>query len=108
MANKHRGEISIKLDKIRKLKYTTNSLAELEDQLGYSLGRLDEHEIGFKTLIKMTWAGLIHEDPDLTLKEIGDLMDYSDVNTIAEKIREALDLSMGMDKDTNKDNEKKI
>ena len=53
MANKHKGEVPIKLDKVRKLRFNTNALAELEDALGYSLGKLDTESIGIKTLLTM-------------------------------------------------------
>lgn len=95
MANKHRGEIAIQLDKKRKLKFNTNALAELEDALGHSLSKLGENEVGIKTMIKMFWAGMLHEMPELTLKEAADLMDHSDFTTISEKVAEALSVSFG-------------
>lgn len=95
MANKHRGEVSIKLDKMRKLKFNTHALAELEDALGYSLTKLDTEEVGIKTIVKMFWAGMLHELPDLTLKEAAELMDYSTFGTVSEKIRDALELAFG-------------
>lgn len=95
MANKHRGEVAIKLDKIRKLKFTTNALAELEDVLGVPLSKLDTLDMGIRTIIKMFWASLLHDDPEITLKEAGELMDYSSLTEISDKVREALELSLG-------------
>ena len=97
MANKHRGEVSIKPDKLRKLKFNTHALAELEDILGHSLTKLDTEEVGIKTIVKMFWAGMLHELPELTLKEAADLMDYSSIPEVSEKIREALELAFGTD-----------
>ena len=58
MANKPRGEVSIKLDKMRKLRFNTHALAELEDILGHSLTKLDTAEVGVKTIVKIFSAGL--------------------------------------------------
>lgn len=102
MANKHRGEVSIKLDKIRKLRFNTHALAELEDVLGHSLTKLDTAEVGVKTIVKMFWAAMIHELPELTLKEAADLMDYSTISEVSEKVREALELSFGTEDDKEK------
>jgi hypothetical protein len=102
MANKHRGEVSIKLDKMRKLRFNTHALAELEDVLGHSLTKLDTEDVGVKTIVKMFWAGMIHELPELTLKEAADLMDYSTITEVSEKVREALELAFGTDDKTAK------
>lgn len=95
MANKHRGEVSIKLDKVRKLRFNTHALAELEDALGYPLSKLDTEDVGIKTMVKMFWAGLLHEEPELTYREAADLMDYSNFVEVSDKIKEALELSFG-------------
>lgn len=95
MANRHRGEVNIELDKTRTLKFTTRALAELEDKLEIPLSQLGEQTMGIKALIKMCWAGLLHDDSNLTIDEVSDLMDYSDFETLSEKIREALELAFG-------------
>jgi hypothetical protein len=102
MANKHRGEVSIKLDKMRKIRFNTHALAELEDALGYPLSKLDTEDVGIKTIVKMFWAGMLHELPDLTLREAADLMDYSTFAEVSEKIKEALELAFGNHEDTVK------
>ena len=95
MANKHRGYVSIELDRPRKLRYTTNALAELEDVMGHPVTQLDGKKIGIKAMRALLWAGLLHEMPDLTLKEAGELMDYTDMQTISNKITEAIELAFG-------------
>lgn len=107
MANKHRGYVTIELDKPRKLRYDTNALAELEDVFGKPLGELFQDQdvvklAGVKTLRALFWAGLLHEQPDLTIKQAGELMDYSDIQTIGEKVAEALQLAFGGEQGKNK------
>ena len=95
MANKHRGEVDIQLDKKRKLKFNTHALAELEDSLGYSLSQMDQEHTGIRTMVKMFRAAMLHELPDLTEKDAADLMDYSSFSVIAEKVKDALELAFG-------------
>lgn len=95
MANKHRGEVEILLDQTRKLRYTTNALAELEDALGKPVTQLNQEETGIKTIRAMLWAGLLHETPDLTINEAGELMNHTDLTTISEKVTEAITLAFG-------------
>ena len=94
MANKHRGEVDIQLDIPRKFKFTTYALAELEDSLGHSLSKMGE-DVGIKTMIKMVRAALLHELPNITLKEAADLMDYSTYEEISAKITDAIQLQFG-------------
>lgn len=89
MANKQRGYVKITLDKERNLRYTLNSLAELEDVLGVPLSELENVHMGMKQVRAFLWAGLIHEDKDLTLEKVGDMVDMDNMNEINEKITEA-------------------
>ena len=102
MANRQRGYVSIELDKSRKLKYTTNALAELEDVLDAPLTQLGENMAGIKTIRALVWAGLLHESPDLTINQAGDLLDYANLNDVSEKVKEALELAFGEKSKKNK------
>lgn len=95
MANKQRGYVTVTLDKPRKLKFSTNALAELEDALGQPVTKLNAETVGIKTLRAMLWAGLLHEDPDFTISQAGFLMDFGDLEEIASKLSEALELAFG-------------
>ncbi|MCS0827383.1 gene transfer agent family protein [Cytobacillus firmus] len=89
MANKEKGIVSITLDKERTLRFTLNSLAEIEDKLGVPLSKMAELELGIKTVRTMLWAGLIHEDEDLTEKEVGNMVDFTNLNEVQTKVSEA-------------------
>lgn len=102
LANKQRGYVAIELDRPRKLRYDTNALAELEDVMGKPITQLTETTVGVKALRAMLWAGLLHESPDLTIREAGELMDYADMKTIAEKVTEAIGLAFGDGIEKNK------
>jgi hypothetical protein len=92
MANKQRGYVAIELDKPRSLRFTTNALAELEDALGRPLSEIGGMA-GIKTIRTMVWAGLLHEEPGLTHEQASELIDYSDLTTVSNKAKEALELA---------------
>lgn len=102
MANKQRGFVSVKLDKQRKLKYTFNAFCELEDVLGRSLSELGD-SFKMKDLRSLLWAGLLHENEDLTLIEAGKLIDEAEsIQSLSEDITEAIQLAMGENKEQGK------
>jgi hypothetical protein len=102
LANRQRGYVSIELDRLRKLRFDTNALAELEDAMGKPITQLTDANVGIKALRAMLWAGLLHESPDLTIKEAGQLMDYADMKEVAEKVTEAISLAFGDGTEKNK------
>ncbi len=89
MANKQRAAISVELDKTRTIRFTLNSMAEMEDKLGVPLSKLGEIELGVKSVRTMLWAGLIHEDPELTEREVGNLVDFDNLEYVQSKVAEA-------------------
>ncbi len=55
-----------------KLRYTVNSLCALEDRAGMSLDRLMDRQFSATRLL--LWAGLVEEQPELTLRDVGALI----------------------------------
>lgn len=98
--------VIIELDKPRTLRYGMNALAKIEDVTGKSIMKLDLGHVGIKDLLAIVYAGLYHEDRELTPEKVGDLIDeYSDMNTVAEKIGEAFNLAFGSKGETTKQGE---
>lgn len=95
--------VSIQLDKPRTLRYGMNALAKIEDITGKTIMSLDLTSLGIKDLLVIVYAGLCHEDKNLTLEQVGDLLDeYTDITTLAEKVGEALTEAFGKPKTTEK------
>ena len=91
--------VTIQLDKPRTLRYGINALAKIEDIIGRPIMGLDLEKLGIKELLAIVYAGLYHEDKNLTVSKVGDLIDdYSDLNEIAEKLGEALTEAVGKPK----------
>lgn len=89
MANRQKKVVALTLDKPRTLRFTLNSLAEIEDRLGVPLTKMAEVELGIKSIRTMLWAGLIHEDKQVTEEEVGDLVDFENLEYVQEKVAEA-------------------
>ncbi|MGG3561651.1 hypothetical protein ABES03_08605 [Neobacillus rhizosphaerae] len=89
MANKQRGFVKIELDKARHLRYTMNALAEIEDQLGVPLAELQNVKMTMKNVRVILWAGLIHEDKELTQEDVGEMVDLGNMEYVQERVAEA-------------------
>ena len=87
-ANKYRGEVPIRLDRVRTLKYTFNAFAEFEELTGSSIQTVFQQteNIGFGSLRNLLWAGLTHEDSSLTVNKVGDLIEFAEGNNLTQKI----------------------
>ena len=95
--------ITINLDKPRPLRYGINALAKIEDLTNKPLVKLDLKNVGIKDLLIITYAGLCHEDSNLTIEKVGDIIDeYSSLGEIAEKVGEALTLAFGKEDKSSK------
>lgn len=88
--------IPYELDKMRNLRYSLRALSLIEENIGIPLARLDVNSISIKHLSIMIWAGLYHEDKDLTPDMVMDLIDdYSDMDKANEAMIKALDEAFG-------------
>jgi hypothetical protein len=74
-----------------------NALIKIEELTGKNLTSLDLSQLSIKDLRTIVYAGLFHEDKELTPETCADLIDaYSDIGTIAEKLGEAMTLAFGV------------
>lgn len=74
---------TIQLDKVRNFRYGMAAIDQIEGELGTNIARLDLENLTMKQTAVVLWAGLAHEDPDLTpAKVMGLVDDYSDLNTV--------------------------
>ena len=89
--------VTLELDKIRKLRYGMNALIIIEDLLGRSFIELQENKsFSLKDFRTIIYAGLSHEDKDLTPQLVGDLIDeYSTFEIVSKKMEEAFSAAFG-------------
>ena len=84
----------IQLDKQRNLRYGHKALILVEDSMGRSLSKLNFEDLKLRELTKLLWAGLVHEDPMLTLDQLIDIIDDCDSMNIIEEIAEKIGLAI--------------
>lgn len=98
MGNKSKGIVKVNGDYA--LRYTTNALVEMEEELGMSIQQIismfDNGRLGFKAIRVLVWAGLIHQFDngdgtyDFSLREAGDLIDEIGFEEMIDKVGDAL------------------
>lgn len=78
----------ITLDKERTLRYPLMSIIKLKKEKGINLSDLADEEKAqdFEIILSIVWAGLIHEDPELTVEQLGNIIELSDMPEISEKL----------------------
>lgn len=76
----------------RTVRFTLNALAELEDRYGSVQIAFDklEKENSMKALRCILWAGFLHESPDLTEQEVGNLIDIAYMQELVGSLNSAL------------------
>lgn len=83
--------VEIMLDKKRHLLYDFNAFAALEDEYGgvdEAIGAATKGSL--KALRAILWAGLLHEDELLSVKDVGRLIPMAEMDSIVEAIDSAL------------------
>lgn len=81
--------ITLELDRVRTLKFTLNSLEIIEDLTGESLDKIGQ-SMNMKTLKALLFAGLVHEDKELTAEQVGDMIEFDDLERVSSALSEAL------------------
>lgn len=83
--------VKVMLDKERTLLFDLNALAYLEEEYGDIDKAFDDITKGkVKALRAVLWAGLVHEDESLSVKDVGKLLTLADLQRVAEAVNEAL------------------
>ena len=86
----------IQLDKMRNFRYGMKAISLIEKKLGKPIGKIDLENLTMEDAAVMIWAGLVHEDKDLTPEKVMDLVDeYSDVQTALTAMGEAFQGAFG-------------
>lgn len=89
LAKEQRGEVKVTLDKERVLKFTLNSLVYVED-MGVDIQKMGQNDsMKLKDLRTLLYAGLMHEDEELTAESVGAMIDVSELGTISEALNKA-------------------
>lgn len=90
--------VPIKLDKTRNFKYGYRGLDLIETELGEVVNKIFEKaskgELTIRETFTVIWAGLVHEDKELTVEKVMDLVDeFSDLDEVTNAMAKALEKS---------------
>ena len=66
--------IAVEYDKPRIMKFDFDAIVSFEKAAGMTLTAVSFHQLGFFLLQTLVWAGLKHEDPQLTESATGKLL----------------------------------
>ena len=86
----------------RHLRYTLNAFALLEEKYGTMEKAMEALESGSVIAIRyILWAGLVHEDENLTEHYVGNQIELSDLEDLADKMNKAMMGDLPQDKVAN-------
>ena len=94
--------VPIVLDKPRNLRFGMEAMIAIEDETGRCFPRSIATLVGAKTgkfsmkdFRNLIWAGLKHEDENLTPKQVSEILDNSDFEDLLGRIAQAVEGAIG-------------
>lgn len=86
----------VELDKVRNFRYGMKAISLIEKKFKKPISKIDMDNLTMEETAVMIWAGLVHEDRDLTPDKVMDLVDeYSNIQAVIETIGEAFQGAFG-------------
>lgn len=83
-------KVKIKLDgKDHELIYDMNAMCEIEDKFGdveIAFNNLGKSNKVFNSLRFLLWAGLLHEDDKLTIRDVGKMINFLEVDKVEQLV----------------------
>lgn len=84
-----RRTVTVQLDHERTLRYPLNAVCRFEESAGISITAAFNTPT-MKVIRQLVWAGLIHEDPDLTVEAVGDMIDFGQLKDVFQQIKKTI------------------
>jgi len=90
------GYTPITLDKVRNFRYGMKAISMIEKKLKTKVSKMDFDAMSMEDLATVIWAGLAHEDKNLTPDKVMNLVDeYSNVQAVVEVMGQAFNEAFG-------------
>jgi hypothetical protein len=97
----------IQLDKTRNFKYGMKAISLIEKKFKKPIGKIDYENLTMEEAAILIWAGLVHEDNNLTPEKVMDLVDeYSNFREVIAEMMEAINKAFGLDEEEVKEKNK--
>ena len=87
-------KVEITLDRPRRLLFDFNAKVAFEEATGASTFDPKTFNLSSKVIRALLWAGLLHENPMLTLQEAGAMITRQNEREVSKKVFEAWRLSL--------------
>lgn len=98
--------VEIELDKKRQLVFDFNALCKLEETTGKNALRGDTwSNLSALDVRALLWGALLRDDPDLTLDQVGQFIDFRNLEKITGAIQEAFEAAAASPEDSSEGNE---
>lgn len=87
----------ITLDKSRNFRYGMKALSLVEKKFKKNLAAIDFNNLTIEETMTIIWAGLVHEDKDLTPEKLIDIIDDNNIKleTLVKAMGEAINNAFG-------------
>jgi hypothetical protein len=69
------GSIPVQMDRTREFKIGMKAFMAIEKTLGKSVGELNLKKLTHEEAMIIIWAGILHDDKELTIEKVTDLVD---------------------------------
>lgn len=96
--------VPVQLDKARVLRYDNRAFCRLEEETDKTFVEHFEEVRRRSSLLSVSalvWAGLVHNNPDLTREEVQEMIDLARMEEIVEAAGEAIALARGEEPEAN-------
>lgn len=92
--------VPIELDKIRNLRLGFRAISIIEKSLNKPIAKIDFESLTIEEMSTIIYAGLVHEDDQLTVDKVIDLIDeYADIEKVSEALGKAIEIGFARKND---------
>lgn len=99
----------VELDKVRNFKFGMRAISSIEKKFKKPISQIDLNGLTMEETATFIWAGLVHEDKNLTPERVMDLIDeYSSLPKITKVMQKAFIDAFGGDEVAEESEEKEV
>lgn len=86
----------IQLDKVRNFRYGMKAISIIEKKFKKPIAKVDFDNLTMEDTATIIWAGLVHEDKNLTVEKVMDLIDEKgNLQQVMQVMSEAMSAAFG-------------
>jgi hypothetical protein len=93
----------VEIDKVRNFRYGMKALSLIEKKFNRPLSKIDMQNLTIEESAVLIWAGLVHEDKELTVEKVIDIIDEKgNFQEVIEAMNKAMEDAFGNNKNVKK------